>query len=207
MTTRLLIARHGNTFAPGDLIRRVGITDLPLVDSGLQQGRRLGAYLQANQLIPDMIYTSMLTRTIQTAAQAQGEMQTWLPVEQLSIFNEIDYGPDENQPEMHVIARLGAKAMSAWEMSAQVPAGWQVDPQAIIQHWHDFAAGLVQAHAGKTILVVTSNGIARFSPYLTGDFSVFCETHEIKLSTGAFGLFEHSPLSSVWHCRQWNVRP
>ena len=30
MTTRLLIARHGNTFGPGDIVKRVGTTDLPL---------------------------------------------------------------------------------------------------------------------------------------------------------------------------------
>ena len=112
-------------------------------------------------------------------------MQTRLPVETLSIFNEIDYGPDENQPEDSVIARLGVEAMSAWETSAQVPNGWHVDPQEIIQNWHDFAARLIQDHAGKTILVVTSNGIARFSPYLTGNFTAFCKAYGIKLSTGA----------------------
>ena len=206
MNTKLLIARHGNTFGPHDIVRRVGITDLPLVDTGLQQGRLLGAYLQSNQLIPDVIFTSTLKRAIQTAEQAQHEMQTCLPVETLSIFNEIDYGPDENQPEDSVIARLGVEAMSAWETSAQVPSGWHVDPQEIIQNWHDFAARLIQDHAGKTILVVTSNGIARFSPYLTGNFATFRKAYGIKLSTGALGIFVNGPPSSDWLCSQWNVK-
>lgn len=205
--TRLVIARHGNTFGPHDIVRRVGVTDLPLVDSGLQQGRRLGAYLQANHLMPDVIFTSMLQRAIQTAEQAQDAMQTSLPIQTLSIFNEIDYGPDENQPEENVVARLGADALIAWESRAQVPGGWRVDPQDIIQHWQDFAARLLREHAGKTILVVTSNGIARFAPYLTGDFAGFCEGHGIKLSTGAFGVFEYQEASAVWHCSQWNVNP
>ena len=90
MTTRLLIARHGNTFAAGEIVRRVGTTDLPLVESGLLQGFALGTYLRQEQLIPDVIFTSTLQRTIQTAEQAQKAMGTQLPMERLSIFNELD---------------------------------------------------------------------------------------------------------------------
>lgn len=206
-TTRLLIARHGNTFGPGDVVKRVGITDLPLVESGLLQGRALGLYLKNNNLIPNVIFTSNLKRTIQTAEQAQNKMQTSLPIETLSIFNEIDYGPDENQPEEKVIARLGAEALAAWESTAKVPEGWKVNPSDIIKNWQDFSARLTQEYAGKTILVVTSNGIARFAPYLTGDFASFSAKHSIKISTGAFCLFEKLPSTDRWHCLRWNVKP
>ncbi|MFI4963584.1 MAG: histidine phosphatase family protein, partial [Legionellales bacterium] len=109
--TRLLIARHGNTFGSGDTVRRVGTTDLPLVESGLEQGRKLGAYLKQNNLTPDSIFTSTLKRAIQTAEQVQSVMHTNVPIEALSIFNEIDYGPDENQPENRVIERIGIDAL------------------------------------------------------------------------------------------------
>lgn len=203
--TRLLIARHGNTFGSNDVVRRVGITDLPLVESGLKQGRMLGTYLKYKQMIPDVIFTSTLKRTIQTAEQAQYEMQTALPMKALSIFNEIDYGVDENKPETQVIARIGADAMSAWETHAQVPNGWHINPDEIIQHWLDFASRLLNDYQGKTILVVTSNGIARFAPYLTGDFNAFKAQHGIKLSTGALAVFENDHTSSLWHCCQWNA--
>ncbi len=207
MTTRLLIARHGNTFGPGDVVKRVGTTDLSLVDSGLLQGHRLGAYLKQNNLIPNIIFTSKLKRAIQTAEQAQNAMQTHLPIESLSIFNEIDYGPDENQPEENVIARVGAEALKAWETNAKVPNGWKVDPTEIIKNWQDFSGRLIQDFAGKTILVVTSNGIARFSPYLTGDFASFTKQHGIKISTGALCIFEKNTSSEEWDCLQWNVKP
>lgn len=206
-TTRLLIARHGNTFGPNDVVRRVGTTDLPLVESGLKQGRLLGAYLKQHHLIPDVIFTSQLKRAVQTAEQAQQTMQTQLPTETLSVFNEIDYGPDENQPEEQVVARIGAAALKAWETAAKVPAGWKVDPQEIINHWQDFGARLIQEHAGKTILVVTSNGIARFAPYLTGDFAAFSAQHNIKISTGALCIFENTPPSQTWDCVRWNIKP
>jgi 2,3-bisphosphoglycerate-dependent phosphoglycerate mutase len=207
MVTQLLIARHGNTFAPGDVVTRVGTTDLPLVDKGLLQGKMLGAYLKQNDLVPDVIFTSTLQRAKQTAAVAQLGMQTTLPIETLSIFNEIDYGPDENQPENKVIARVGLEAIQAWETKAQVPAGWKVNPEEIIQNWQDFANRILQEYAGKRCLVVTSNGIARFAPYLTGNFNVFRTHHDIKISTGAVCLFEHTDSAENWDCIEWNVKP
>lgn len=207
MITRLLIARHGNTFSPGDVVRRVGLTDLPLVSSGLQQAARLGGYLQQHNLIPDQIFTSRLQRTQQTAEHAQREMNTRITVQSLAIFDEIDYGPDENQAEADVIARLGRDALTAWETQAIVPDGWHVDPDKLIQNWHEFAQMLLQEHKGQTILVVTSNGIARFAPYLTGDFTAFAARHSIKLATGALAVFENQPSSPDWSCRQWNEIP
>jgi 2,3-bisphosphoglycerate-dependent phosphoglycerate mutase len=207
MTTRLLIARHGNTFAPGDIVRRVGTTDLPLVESGLLQGRLLGTYLKHNDLIPDVLFTSKLQRAIQTAEQAQETMGTKLPIETLSIFNEIDYGPDENQPEEHVVARIGKDALNAWEVQAIVPGGWKVEPSEIIDNWLTFAERLRKDYTGKTCLVVTSNGIARFAPYLTGDFPAFSAQHGIKIATGALCIFENKPFSEIWDCLAWNVKP
>ena len=207
MKTRLLVARHGNTFAPGDVVRRVGTTDLPLVPSGLIQGSLLGMYLKQNNLIPDVIFTSKLKRAIQTAEQAQIAMNTDLPMETLSIFNEIDYGPDENQPEEHVVARIGNEALSAWEAQALVPDGWNVDPKDIIDNWMSFAERLRDTYQGKTCLVVTSNGIARFAPYLTGDFSAFSTQHGIKIATGAVCVFENEAPSTEWDCVTWNIKP
>ncbi|MCW8470543.1 histidine phosphatase family protein [Fluoribacter gormanii] len=207
MSTRLLVARHGNTFAPGDIIRRVGTTDLPLVDSGLNQGRMLGNYLKNNELIPDVIFTSKLKRAIQTAEQAQSTMGTNLPIKTLAIFNEIDYGPDENQPEEHVVARLGKEAINAWETHAIVPEGWNVDPSLLIQNWMDFSTRIRKEYPGKTCLVVTSNGIARFAPYLTGDFATFSAQYRIKIATGALCVFENKEPSEAWRCLAWNVKP
>lgn len=205
--TRLLIARHGNTFGPGDIVRRVGTTDLPLVESGLTQGRKLGEYLKHHHFIPDVIFASQLKRAIQTAEQAQSAMQTNKPIQSLSIFNEIDYGPDENLPEDAVVARVGKDALKEWEASAKVPDGWKVDPQEIINNWRKFSADVLQKYPGKTVLVVTSNGIARFSPYLTGDFAAFASKHGIKISTGALCIFENNSADTQWDCLQWNIKP
>lgn len=207
MTTRLLIARHGNTFNKGDVVTRVGgRTDLPLVTSGEQQGRDLGAYLAKTGLHPQAVFSGPLQRARRTAELACAAMgMEAANVKMLDIFNEIDYGPDENQPEEAVVARLGAAALDDWNKNAIVPDGWQVDPAAIIKGWQNFATDTLNNHAGKNVLVVTSNGIARFSPYLTGDFDVFAACHDIKVSTGALCVFENS--GQGWVCTAWNLKP
>jgi len=165
MTMRLIVARHGNTFAPGAIVTRVGgRTDLPLVASGLEQGRRLGLYLKEQGLIPEVVFTATLVRTRQTADQALLAMGLHLPCIALEMFDEIDYGPDENKPEADVLARVGPGAIKAWDEAGIVPPGWNADPDAIIQAWLAFGQRLRNDWPNKTVLVVTSNGIARFSP-------------------------------------------
>lgn len=203
--TTLIIARHGNTFDAGDVPTRVGArTDLPLVEKGRDQAKAIGRYLSENKMIPDAVYTSTLQRTVETARLAIKESGITNPVHQLEIFNEIDYGPDENKPEADVIARIGAQAIEAWDKDAVVPDGWEVDPQAIIKAWQGFAEQICAFDDNETVLVVTSNGIARFAPYITGDFDGFAAAHDIKLSTGALAVLKHD--GAMWSVEGWNIK-
>lgn len=213
--TTLIIARHGNTFTPDDTPTRVGMrTDLPLVGKGWLQARALGKYLKQNDLIPDVAYSSALKRTRETANIALKEIGAHLPVYALDIFNEIDYGPDENKPESDVIARIGQNAITKWDKSAIVPDGWNANPDEIIQNWKDFAHSITKTHdtvtnnvldISETFLVVTSNGIARFAPYITDDFENFSKKFEIKLKTGSLGILRFS--EDKWHVQDWNIVP
>ena len=204
--TTLIIARHGNTFGPEDTPTRVGArTDLPLVEKGHEQAKAIGQYIKENRLIPDVVYSSTLQRTIETAEIAVKESSVTNPVFQLDIFNEIDYGPDENKVEADVIARIGEDAIKAWESDAIVPDGWKIDPHEVIENWIGFADQISAHHDNETVLVVTSNGIARFAPHITGDFEGFRANHNIKLSTGALGILKHDGLQ--WSVEEWNIRP
>ncbi|MEM7364302.1 MAG: histidine phosphatase family protein, partial [Pseudomonadota bacterium] len=186
--TTLIVARHGNTFGPNDTPTRVGArTDLPLVDSGRRQAERLGDYLLANDLQPDRVFTSTLQRTRMMATIALARCNLACDCEPRSTFDEIDYGPDENLPESDVVARIGQAAIDAWNERAEVPPGWQVDPMEVISNWQRFADELISLEP-RVVLVVTSNGIARFAPHLTGDFEGFLARFDLKLSTGAVGI-------------------
>lgn len=204
--TRLLIVRHGNTFTKEQTPTRVGArTDIPLVNSGKEQAKRLGQYLKAHQMVPQQIFVSPLKRSQETGRIAKEEMGIDCPIYEEEMFNEIDYGPDENQPEEVVIKRIGTEAIEAWNEKAVVPPGWKVDPLKIIEDWIRFGNLCQEKYAGQTILVVTSNGIARFSPCLTGDFEGFAREYPLKISTGAICIFETS--QDKWKVSAWNVRP
>ena len=206
MTTRLIIARHGNTFDPGDTPTRVGRrTDLPLVASGEAQAKRIGDYLRRRQLVPDVVFAAPLKRSYDTARLAVEALGCDLPITIDARFNEIDYGPDENQPESAVVARIGEQALRDWNERAKVPPGWLVDPQAIIGDWLAFGDTCRQSFSDQTVLVVTSNGIARFAPHLTGDFEGFRRRHGIKIATGALCFLRVQ--GGWWTVERWNVKP
>lgn len=215
MKTTLIIARHGNTFRSGETPTRVGArTDLSLVEEG--RGRAVGKYLKENNLIPDIIYTSPLLRTKRTAELAAEEMGVDSHrIIQLDDFTEIDYGVDENKTEEEVMLRLGngiinegKEIIELWNKDAIVPDGWNVDPQKIIKTWENFAGNLVtEKEDNNVVLLVTSNGIIRFAPYLTGDFKKFTAEHDIKVTTGGVCIFEKEDKDHFWKCTAWNLKP
>jgi 2,3-bisphosphoglycerate-dependent phosphoglycerate mutase len=203
---RLLIARHGNTFDKGDTLLRVGKgTDLPLSISGSKQATALGRFLSIHHPTIDQVFTSNLQRTQQTATIALEEIGLNLPLIVQPFLDEVDYGPDEGKPEGEVIARIGQEALLRWEKEAIPPSDWLVNPVEIIQQWLDFSMGLLRGAQQKTALVVTSNGIARFAPYILGDYPRFTQEHSIKLSTGALACLEYD--GSAWALKYWNHRP
>ncbi len=213
--TKLIIARHGNTFNSGDIPTRVGArTDIPLVEKGQEQAKAIGRYLKDNDLLPDIAYSSTLKRTRETAILALKEAGISLPVYELDIFNEIDYGEDENKTEKDVISRIGKNAIEQWDNNAIVPNGWKVNPNEIIENWQNFAYQLTKTHdivtnrvmnIDETALVVTSNGIARFAPYITEDFDSFAKQYKIKLRTGSLGILAFS--QGKWRVVDWNIVP
>jgi len=204
--TTLVIARHGNTFEAGETPRRVGArTDIPLTETGREQARAIGRWLKANRMVPDATYSSTLKRTMETGSIAVREAGYPQHVYTLDIFNEIDYGPDEDKTEDEVIARVGEQALKDWDEKAVVPPGWKAEPDEIIRNWKNFAEQARVHDDNEVILVVTSNGIARFAPHLTGDFKGFINNHKIKISTGSLCVLHY--IDGRWVIKEWNLRP
>ncbi len=204
--TTLIIARHGNTFEDGETPRRVGLrTDIPLTSKGREQAAAIGRWLKDNKMIPDVVYCSELRRTIETAEIAIKESGYKQPAYRISIFNEIDYGPDENKTDEDVAKRIGKKAIEDWDAQGIVPPGWQVNPAQVIENWEKFAKQIAIHDDGETVLAVTSNGIARFAPHITGDFEGFRARHSLKISTGALCVLDDA--DGHWSVRAWNLKP
>ncbi len=199
--TKVYIVRHGNTFDKGDIVTRVGArTDLPLSSSGLAQANALATHFRAR--VPggfEKVFCSPLVRTRQTAECILASYDDQPCLEELEFLREVDYGPDENQPEPMVIARIGEAALSEWEANATPPPGWDVNPQEIKRAWRDMFVGL----SGGPVLIVTSNGIARFALDTISRFDIHPDS--IKLKTGAYGEIMISDEAIA--LTQWNVRP
>lgn len=204
--TTILIARHGNNFDPGEVSVRVGLrTDLPLSISGRQQAKNLGNYLKQHKINPAAAFTSDLQRSKETCTIALETAGINLTPISRKMFDEIDYGPDEGKTYEQVVQRIGAKALEDWDTMAVVPDGWIADVDQIVQNWRDFAQEVINQYQNQTVFVVTSNGIARFAPYLTNNFFGFSQSHKIKLSTGAIGALSYH--GGNWRIDYWNEMP
>jgi len=201
--TRIVICRHGNTFDKGDVITRVGArTDLPLSISGIDQAVGLAAFFKPE--LSDYNFTrafcSPLLRTYQTADFILNAGHNVHELRVLEFLTEIDYGVDENKAEHEVVTRLGQEAISLWDEKAMPPDGWDVNPAALISAWKNFLSQ--QTADNEDILVVTSNGIARFALDAVDKISTDAPR---KLRTAAYGIIEitngHTKLTA------WDNRP
>ncbi|MEM6654012.1 MAG: histidine phosphatase family protein [Pseudomonadota bacterium] len=203
--TDIYIVRHGNTFDKGDVVTRVGArTDLPLSESGKTQANALARHFV--ELYPkgfDMAFCSALLRTRQTAATILAAYDTAPDLRTLEFLREIDYGPDENQPEEKVIARIGEAALEAWDRDAVPPPGWDVSPDHLIAEWASLLNTLSAPQSFPPVLIVTSNGIARF--VLEAVTKMACEPDSIKLKTGAYALIRTYSTGAT--LLEWNVQP
>lgn len=206
MTVRLIIVRHGNTFKPDEVPRRIGAkTDLPLVESGVAQAKKLGAYLKSNNMLPDIVYTSRLKRTQATAQVAMAEAGIKRPVHASDMFDEIDHGPDENKTDPEIVARLGGHIFNSWETENAMPRDWSPQPDVIRKRWSDFANHCEKTYDNQTVMVVTSNGIARFAPGLANNAEDLVTAKNRKMATGALSVLEGS--GGLWMISHWNVKP
>lgn len=206
MTTRIIIARHGNTFTKDQTPLRVGAkTDLPLVET--ERGTNVGKYLKMRTFYPKAVFSAPLHRTMETARLAIAALDRDIPLIVDNRFTEIDYGPDEAKTEDEVIARIGQKALDDWNSEAIVPDGWNVSVDGIIKAWQDFADEVEKKYHNNTVLVVSSNGIIRFAPYLTGDFKKFAADFNIKVGTGGVCVLEKEDGDNYWTVKAWGVKP
>lgn len=195
----VVIVRHGDTFAPGETVRRIGArSDLPLAGNGRRQARRLARCFDAGGVTFDAVWCGPLGRHRETAAivsSRQPEIVDWL--------DEIDHGPDEGIPEADVRARLGQDALDAWDRMASPPPGWVVDGGRRSAAWRAALDG--RATATGTVLAVTSNGAARFA-LSHPDLAIAAgQRTSLKLSTGAFGALRYD--GRHWNIDEWDRRP
>lgn len=201
-----VIVRHGNTFTAGEAPRRIGArTDLPLTDAGHDQARALATHFAALDWQFGKVLVSPLLRTRQTAEAIIAGQTSPLKMETADFLREIDHGPDENQTEDAVTARIGEQALAAWDQHAVTPSGWSVDAESRIAAWQTLFTA--SASNDRPTLLVTSNGAARFA--LLADPCLRARLHNLptlKLPTGGYSVIRKASDGHL-EVPVWGKRP
>lgn len=160
--TRILLARHGNTFGPGDKVVWVGAReDLPLVEKGEAQAEALGEALKEAGLVPGRIICGPLKRTRRAAeiVAALTGFSGGIAIDDR--LREIDYGSWGGKSNDEIEAEFGADALAEWDQHHRRPAGADWSPSEVDLEANALAS-MRDAAAQDLTLVITSNGILRY---------------------------------------------
>ncbi len=198
---RLYLARHGNTFNPGETSRWVGArTDLPLVESGLAQAHVLADYFRRLDK-PTMIITGPLQRTHQTATIIHDSLKLSGEILIDPRLTEIDYGEMENKTAEEIALAGFGDELLAWDKSSIWPerAGWAPSLDQMRKN-----AQNVLSEVWDGALVVTSNGVLRF--FAEQALNAYDWPHR-KINTGHLAIMERDGRDSRWHIVNWNGNP
>jgi len=159
----LFLARHGNTFGPGDRIVWVGAKeDLPLVKSGEAQAARLGESLREHSVLPATIVSGPLKRTRRAAEIIKAITAADVPINIDTRLTEIDYGKWGGKTDDEITSVFGADAISDWRDRHIRPdnADWRPDEATLKSNAMSVLADMT-SKTGPS-LVITSNGILRY---------------------------------------------
>ncbi|MFZ7087521.1 phosphoglyceromutase [Curtobacterium sp. RRHDQ10] len=121
MTSTLVLLRHGNSdWNQKNLF--TGWVDVRLSDVGEREAKRAGQLIAESGIVPDILYTSLLTRAIQTADIALLEADlAWLPVKRDWRLNERHYGDLQGKDKAQTLEQYGEQQFMEWRRSFDVP--------------------------------------------------------------------------------------
>jgi 2,3-bisphosphoglycerate-dependent phosphoglycerate mutase len=110
----VVLIRHGKT-EHNKLSLFTGWEDAPLAQEGREEARLAGKLLKAHGFEFDVVYTSWLSRAIETAWLVMDEMDAiWLPIIKTWRLNERMYGSLTGKSKQMVSQRYGEKQFKAW---------------------------------------------------------------------------------------------
>ncbi len=112
---------------------------------------------------------------------------------------------DDGKAEHEVVERLGIETLKAWDDKAILPNGWHFNIEQIIGSIHTLADSLIQTHMDETLLLVTSNGIARFFTYLLNNQECINKAKPLKMPTASISELTYTQ-DNGWQCNYWAKR-
>lgn len=130
----LILLRHGESEynASG---RFCGWHDAPLTPAGEREASAAGARLAAANILPDVVHTSLLSRSIHSANLVLAACgRDWVPVRRSWRLNERHYGSLTGQRRTEVVAKEGIDRVRFWRRAWEgrpppMPEGHTHNPQ------------------------------------------------------------------------------
>ena len=117
----LILLRHGNSdWNQKNLF--TGWVDVQLSEQGVAEAKHAGELLAESGILPDVLYTSRLTRAIRTAELALAEAdRSWIDVKRSWRLNERHYGALQGKDKAQTLAEYGPEQFQTWRRSFDVP--------------------------------------------------------------------------------------
>jgi 2,3-bisphosphoglycerate-dependent phosphoglycerate mutase len=117
----LVLLRHGESeWNKANLF--TGWVDVPLSEKGRAEAARGGQLLAEQDLLPDVLHTSVLRRAISTAELALAEAdRQWIPVRRSWRLNERHYGALQGKDKAATLAEFGEDQFMLWRRSYDTP--------------------------------------------------------------------------------------
>lgn len=121
MAYTLVLLRHGESeWNAKNLF--TGWVDVPLSEKGRTEAARGGEFLKEANVLPDILFTSVLRRAIMTANLALDTADRhWIPVERHWRLNERHYGALQGKNKKEIRDEYGEEQFMQWRRSYDVP--------------------------------------------------------------------------------------
>lgn len=120
MTYTLVLLRHGESeWNKKNLF--TGWVDVPLSEKGVEEAKHAGELLRENGVLPDLLFTSLLRRAINTAHYAlDAADRLWIPVERSWRLNERHYGALQGKNKKEIRDEYGEDQFMLWRRSFDI---------------------------------------------------------------------------------------
>ncbi|MDR2929725.1 MAG: phosphoglyceromutase [Propionibacteriaceae bacterium] len=136
MTYTLILLRHGESeWNAKNLF--TGWVDVDINDKGIAEAKRGAELLKAENLLPDVLHTSVLRRAIHTAYLAlDGCDRHWIPVRRSWRLNERHYGALQGKNKTQIRDEFGEEQFMVWRRSYDTPPP-KLDTDSEFSQFHD----------------------------------------------------------------------
>ncbi|MCR4526444.1 phosphoglyceromutase [Kocuria rhizophila] len=120
-THKLILLRHGQSeWNEKNLF--TGWVDVPLTEKGRAEATRGGELMAENQLLPDVVHTSLLRRAMNTAnLSLDAADRLWIPVKRSWRLNERHYGALQGKNKAEIREEYGEEQFMTWRRSYDTP--------------------------------------------------------------------------------------